>query len=186
MGLLIYITYSYSQPEKYIDNVPSDYCIIIVWYGTSHSKLASVLLRQKKWHVLDIAGSFSAWVLRWRTRCAKRNVVCPIRAASCVSIAIYPNCTIIVSLQKQMVWHLFQLQLQNGFIDLFKYIDNVPSDYCIIIVWYGTSHSKLASVLFHYWFHVLVGLVLFILSKYITYERTETRTTWNSAGHQYT
>jgi hypothetical protein len=30
-------------------------------------------------------------------------VVCPIRAASCVSIAIYPNCTIIVSLQRQIV-----------------------------------------------------------------------------------
>jgi len=45
---------------------------------------------------------FSAWLLRWRPRCAKRNVLCPIQAASFVSIVMYPTCTIILLLQKHI------------------------------------------------------------------------------------
>jgi hypothetical protein len=50
-------------------------------------------------------------VLGWRSRCATWNALCLTQAASFVSIVIYQTGTIIVSLQKQMEWHLIQLQL---------------------------------------------------------------------------
>ena len=39
----ISFAYSYSQPDKNINNVPADYCTTIVWYWTSHSKWVYVL-----------------------------------------------------------------------------------------------------------------------------------------------
>ena len=47
-------------------------------------------------------GSYSSWLLRWRRRCTKRNLQCPMRAASFVSIVMYPTCTIILLLQNHI------------------------------------------------------------------------------------
>ena len=89
-------------------------------------------MKQKKRTVLDITGFFfrmstqvkaevfffrmstqvkaEVFFFRMSTQVkaeVQRNPLYPIRANSFVSIIMYPTCTIIVLLQKYMLWHIF-------------------------------------------------------------------------------
>ena len=78
-------------------------------------KLDTLLLKQMNFPVLDITGFFlpsPEYKCGKRNsspeyECGKRNSLYPIRANSFVSIIMYLTCTIIVLLQKYMVWHIF-------------------------------------------------------------------------------